>query len=161
MNKAIFLDRDGVINDTSSFYYVYKTNDFVINPGIVDFLKEVTSRGFLIIVISNQSGISKKVYSKKQVNEVHEFLQLELKKHDIHLENIYYCPHHNEVEKCICRKPDTLMLEKGIARYQIDVRQSFLIGDSDRDIVAGKKVGITSIKVNKNQNLNTILNQIK
>jgi len=85
----------------------------------------------------------------------------EFKKHHISLLDVYYCPHHNEIEKCICRKPDSLMLEKAIAKYQINASNSYFIGDSERDILAAQKVNVTGIKVNKNDDINNYLNQIK
>ena len=87
-------------------------------------------------------------------------MQEEFQKHQLELLDIYYCPHHNDVEKCICRKPDSLLLEKAIAKYNIDISKSYFIGDSDRDIEAAHKVGVKGIKANKNSDLNVYLNQI-
>ena len=153
MNKAIFLDRDGVINNDSGHYYIYKIEDFKINEGIIESLQKFQENNYLLIIISNQSGISKGIYTIEQVEEVHNYLKTFLKKHNIELTEIYYCPHHSSNEKCLCRKPNTLLLEKAIARFNIDVSSSFLIGDGDRDIEAGNKVGLHTIKVDANENI--------
>jgi D-glycero-D-manno-heptose 1,7-bisphosphate phosphatase len=163
MNKAIFLDRDGVINSDKGHYYIYRVEDFKINKGIVESLQKFQENNFLLIIISNQGGISKGIYTKKNVEEVHNYLKNNLKKQNVELTEIYYCPHHSSNEKCLCRKPDTLLLEKAIARFNIDVSSSFLIGDGERDIEAGKKVGLKTIKINANENISkyckTIVNQ--
>ncbi|RLD62926.1 MAG: HAD family hydrolase [Bacteroidetes bacterium] len=153
MNKAIFLDRDGVINSDKGHYYIYKVEDFKINEGIVESLQKFQENNFLLIIISNQGGVSKGIYSIKDVEKVHEYLKSNLKKYNIELTEIYYCPHHSSNEKCLCRKPNTLMLEKAIARFNINVSESFLIGDGERDIEAGKKVGLHTIKIDANENI--------
>ncbi len=153
MNKAIFLDRDGVINSDKGHYYIYKIEDFKINKGIVESLKKFQENNYLLIIISNQGGVSKGIYTIEQVEEVHNYLKKYLKKYNIELTEIYYCPHHSSNEKCLCRKPNTLLLEKAIARFNIDVSASYLIGDGERDIEAGNKVGLHTIKINANENI--------
>jgi D,D-heptose 1,7-bisphosphate phosphatase len=152
MNKAVFFDRDGVINFERG-EYTYLPKDFVINEGIIPSLKKLQHHGFLLIIVSNQGGISKKVYTKEQVEEVHQYLKDELRKQDIQLTEIYYCPHHEAFENCLCRKPKSLMLEKAIARFDIDIQSSYMIGDSDRDITAAEKVGLKTIKIEPNENI--------
>ena len=154
-NKAIFLDRDGVINNDTGHYYIYKPEDFKINNGIINLLKKFQKENYFLIIISNQGGISKGIYSKEDVKKVHEYLKIILAKNDVFLKEIYYCPHHDTIENCICRKPNSLLLEKAIARFNIDIQLSYFIGDSERDIIAGKKVGLKTIKIEKNQ-LNSI-----
>ena len=153
MNKAIFLDRDGVINSDEGHYYIYKVENFKINEGIVESLQKFQENNYLLIIISNQGGVSKGIYSIKDVEKVHEYLKNNLKKYNIELTEIYFCPHHSSNEKCLCRKPNTLMLEKAIARFDIDVSASYLIGDGERDIEAGKKIGLNTIKIDANENI--------
>ena len=160
MNKAIFFDRDGVINNDSGHYYIYKVEDFKINEGIVESLKKFRENNFLLIIISNQSGVSKGIYTIEQVEKIHNYLKNYLKKHNIEITEIYYCPHHPSNEKCLCRKPNTLLLEKAISRFNINVSSSFLIGDGDRDIEAGKKVGLHTIKIESNENILKYCNEI-
>ncbi|OQX99815.1 MAG: hypothetical protein B6I24_01735 [Bacteroidetes bacterium 4572_128] len=150
-NKAIFLDRDGVINNDVGHYYIYKKDDFKLNENVILNLKKFQKNGFLLIIISNQGGISKGIYEKKDVEKVHNFLKKIFEKNGIFLKEIYYCPHHNDFENCICRKPDSLLLEKAISRFNIDVSKSYFVGDSERDIIAGKKVGMKTIKIEKNK----------
>ncbi len=157
MNKAIFLDRDGVINYTNeNLYYVYKIEDFKINAGVIEFLQKKTKENYKIIIISNQSGIAKGVYSKKEVDSLHSFLNKQFHANKISITDILYCPHHPSVSNCLCRKPNSLLFEKAVAKYNINVNLSVMIGDSQRDILAAEKVGIKGIKIEKNQNLNSL-----
>jgi len=151
MIKTVFLDRDGVINNDTGHYYIYKIEDFVINENVIESLIYLKKQGFYFIVISNQGGISKGIYTKADVSKIHDFLTFEFAKHQIEFLEIYYCPHHNSIEKCLCRKPQSLLFEKAIARFKIDVNQSFMIGDSVRDIEAAKLADIKGIKIESNK----------
>ena len=159
MNKAVFLDRDGVINRNDEHYYVYRIEDFHLNEGIIEALKIIYEQEFLIIVISNQSGIAKGIYSQSETEEVHDYLHSKLQKDGIKLTEIYYCSHHPDRQKCFCRKPESLMIEKAIARFDIDPAQSWMIGDSERDVTAGKKAGLQTILVERNQDLREIIKE--
>ena len=159
MQKIIFLDRDGVIN-VERGEYTFNIEDFVFVDGLFSALKKLQQHGFEFIVITNQGGISKGIYTHQHVLQLNLLIHNEFKKHQLELLDIYYCPHHSDIEKCICRKPNSLMLEKAIATYSVDITKSFFIGDSDRDIDAAHKVGVKGIKVNKNSDLNVYLNQI-
>lgn len=158
MRKVIFLDRDGVIN-VERGEYTFSVEDFVFVEGLFSALNKLQQNGFEFLVITNQGGISKGIYTHQDVQRLNNLLKAAFKKHQLELLDIYYCPHHNDEEKCICRKPDSLLLEKAIAKYSIDVSNSYFIGDSDRDIEAAKKISVKGIKVNKNDNLNVYLNQ--
>ncbi len=160
MNKAVFLDRDGVINRNDKNYYVYRIDDFHLNKGIPETLKKIEENGFLIILISNQSGIAKGIYTQSETEQVHDHLRSRLLKDGIELTEIYYCPHHPDRQKCFCRKPESLMIEKALARFDIDPGKSWMIGDSDRDVEAGKKAGLQTILVKRNQDLREIINQL-
>jgi D-glycero-D-manno-heptose 1,7-bisphosphate phosphatase len=153
MKRAVFLDRDGVINSDKDLYYVTRTEDFRINPGVVEFLSELHSMGYLIIIITNQGGISKGLYSLDTIDEIHALMRSELEKKNVHITEIYFCPHHPDFGNCICRKPDSLLIEKALARFGIDPEHSFFIGDREGDMEAAKKAGIKAIKVDSNENL--------
>jgi len=153
MKRAVFFDRDGIINSDEGLYYVFKKDDFKINPGVIECLKILSSRQYLLIVISNQGGISRGLYSKKDVEEIHVLLKEECTKAGFELDEIYFCPHHNEIENCICRKPGTLMLEKAIARFEINKEESFFVGDRESDVEAAISVGIQPILLKANGNL--------
>jgi D-glycero-D-manno-heptose 1,7-bisphosphate phosphatase len=152
MNKAVFLDRDGVIND-GSLYYTYKVEDFVINEGVFNGLKVLKNAGFTLIVITNQGGIAKGIYTIEDVTKVHDFMSDTLEKQGITLDGIYFCPHHSDISACECRKPGTLMIEKAITKYNIDRTISYMIGDNEKDIVAASKAGLKPIKIDKNENI--------
>lgn len=155
-NKAIFLDRDGVVNKERGDY-TWLEKDFMLNDGLVQALKTFQDAGFLLIVISNQSGIAKGIYSKEDVELLHRHLINTLKKEGIGLLEIYYCPHHPTVSKCLCRKPDSMLLEKAIARFGIDPQKSWFIGDAQRDTEAGQKAGVRSLQIKPNSSLLEIL----
>lgn len=153
MKKAIFLDRDGVINRKGGPYYIYLKEDFVLNEGVTEALKYFMHKGFLLIIITNQGGIAKGVYTEKQMHEVHNFMKELLKKDGIEIAGIYYCPHHPDVSPCECRKPGTLLLEKAIKDFNIDTASSWMIGDSEIDIQAAEKMGIKGILIPENGNM--------
>lgn len=152
MNKAIFLDRDGVINRERG-EYTWRIEDFEINEGLVDFLKVAISKGYLLIVISNQGGIQRGIYSMADVEKAHNYMKEKLKAEGVELTDIYICPHHDKTERCFCRKPQPIMLEKAIARFEVDKTKSIFFGDSKRDIEAGNLVGIKSVLVPSNSSL--------
>lgn len=152
-NKAIFLDRDGVINNNANHYYIYRNDQLEINPGVKEAIAEMCKASYLVIVISNQGGIAKGLYTKSDVDILHEKIASEIKKHGGEIVDFFYCPHHHSLEKCLCTKPSPLMIERAISRYHIDPKKSFLIGDSNRDIEAGNAAGIESHKIKPNENL--------
>jgi len=157
--KAIFLDRDGLINDNSIAYYIYKVEDFKLNPGVIECLKIFIQKGYKIIVVTNQGGIAKKIYGNAEVEILNKILKKILAEESIEILEILYCPHHSSISRCICRKPDSLLFEKALAKYHIDPSTSFMIGDSERDIISSEKAGIKGIKVSSNQNLYKALKQ--
>jgi D-glycero-D-manno-heptose 1,7-bisphosphate phosphatase len=158
-NKAVFLDRDGVINVERG--YTHRLEDFVILPDLIEVLQLLQKKGYLLIIISNQSGIAKELYTQIEVEILHKYLREELSKNNVTLSEIYYCVHHSDVSRCICRKPDSLFVEKGLARFNIDPAQSYFIGDKERDTQAGEKAGVKGILIEANISLKTILDQIK
>lgn len=160
MNRVVFLDRDGVVN-VERGDYTWKIEDFTLTAGLIPFLKAIYKKGYLVIIISNQGGIGKGVCTMEDVEKAHQYLKRELAKHDLYLTDIYYCPHHPNTGKCLCRKPEPLLLEKAIARYQVDIQYSYFIGDTQRDIEAGEKVGVKTIRVEPNEDLNHYLHLIK
>jgi D,D-heptose 1,7-bisphosphate phosphatase len=161
MQKAIFFDRDGVLNNEESNYYIHRTEDFFLNDGIIEALKSFKKKGFIFVVITNQGGISKSLYTHDDVKNVHDKLHHLLKEHDLELAEIYYCPHHSDNENCLCRKPKTISIEKAIARFNIDRDRSYLVGDRGTDIEAGKKAGLKTIKVIANENMSFLADLIK
>jgi D-glycero-D-manno-heptose 1,7-bisphosphate phosphatase len=133
--------------------YTYEPRDFEWVPDAVDALKILSDNGFLLIIVSNQGGISKKLYDKTDVINLEELITEPVKDAGIQILDSYYCPHHSAIEKCLCRKPKTLLLERAMAKYNIDPARSFFIGDSVRDMVAGQKVSVKGILMQKNKSL--------
>lgn len=153
MNKAIFLDRDGVINRKGSSYYIYREEEFLFNIGVIESLKYFISKGFMLVIITNQGGISKGNFTEAHLEKLHGFMINQLKTYKIELTDIFYCPHHPDVEKCRCRKPGTLMFERAIEKHKIDPKASFMIGDSDIDMEAADRMGIKGILIPTNGNI--------
>jgi D-glycero-D-manno-heptose 1,7-bisphosphate phosphatase len=159
-NKALFLDRDGVINRERG-EYTFKVKDFEILPSVVESLKLAQEKGFKLIVITNQGGIAKGIYTHEDVAKAHSFLKNELAKSHVTLTDIFYSPHHQDFSKSLDRKPDSLMLEKAMAIYNIDANQSIMIGDSERDIIAAEKVGVKGLKIKPNSSIFDIVQSLK
>jgi D-glycero-D-manno-heptose 1,7-bisphosphate phosphatase len=160
MNKAVFIDRDGVINNDEGCYYIYKPADFKLNEGIIENICALKMAGFVLVIISNQGGIAKGLYKKEDTELLHNILKERINGLGCQIDEIYFCPHHPDVENCLCRKPNSLLIEKAIARFNIDITQSFFIGDSLRDIEAAKKAGVKGIQVYKNTNISSICKNI-
>ena len=158
--RAVFLDRDGVISDNSQHYYLTREEDFRFNPGVVETLSELGKRGYLLIVITNQGGISLGKNTIENVDRIHEHMRKLFMESGVEIAEIYYCPHHIDNEACLCRKPMPLMLEKAMARFRIDRSASWFIGDSDRDMKAGKAAGLNTLLVESNGNLLKVLERI-
>lgn len=145
--KCVFLDRDGVINRERGDY-TYKVEDFEIIKGVYEALNVLKSRGYLIIVITNQAGISRKIFTRKDMKECHRYMQ---KKLDYMIDDIFYCPYHPDQTASLCRKPDSLMFERAIAKYHIDHSASWMAGDKERDLIPAKKTGIKTIFINNDR----------
>lgn len=143
MNKCIFLDRDGVLNK-DYVDYVYSAEKLEILPGVPEALTALKNAGYLLVVITNQSGIAKGIYSKEQMHECHHLMQ---KAFDHQIDHFYYAPWNPVISESLTRKPDSLMFEKAIARFNIDTGSSWMIGDKERDLVPSKKLGIKTIQV--------------
>ena len=157
--KAFFLDRDGVLNRERGDY-TWEEEDFILNPDVPEFLKALQEKGFLLIVITNQGGIGKGLYTRDQYFRIEAKLRRELKVSGVELTEIYYCPHHPTETKCLCRKPGSQLLEKAIARFGIDVNQSFMVGDRERDVEAAQAAGVKSFLIEANSPLLPILDKI-
>ncbi|MFH2020853.1 MAG: D-glycero-beta-D-manno-heptose 1,7-bisphosphate 7-phosphatase [archaeon] len=144
MNKAVFLDRDGVINIDKD--YVYKIKDLRLIPGAGNAIKKLQDRGYILIIITNQSGIGRGYYSESQYLFLKDSLHKRLARYGVKISAEYYCPHLPE-KNCRCRKPGTLNIEKAIEKFDIDVKKSYFIGDKTSDILAGKNSGLKTILV--------------
>jgi D-glycero-D-manno-heptose 1,7-bisphosphate phosphatase len=146
MNKCIFLDRDGVLNKEMG-EYVFKHEDFLVLDGVKEAIHQLKAAGYLLIVITNQSGIAKGLYTKSEVLACHEILQKEC---NYLIDDLYFSPHHEDYDTAsLLKKPNSLMIEKAMAKHNIDPSQSYMIGDQMRDIIAGSKAGLKTIFVSQ------------
>jgi D-glycero-D-manno-heptose 1,7-bisphosphate phosphatase len=143
MNKACFLDRDGVLIEEK--HYISSPDEIEIIPGVEKALEYLRSKGYLAIVVSNQSGVARGLFSEDSVKKINEKLVGLLKGAEITAN--YYCPHHRDGElpeysiDCDCRKPQPGMLLKAAKDYRIDLSRSFIVGDKLSDIYAGQSAG--------------------
>ncbi len=146
-SACIFLDRDGVIN-RDRVNYAYRLENFEILPGVPGALRQLKAAGYRLVVVTNQSGIAKGIYTRAQMQTCHDYLN-EVTGHVI--DYIYYAPYHPSVSESLTRKPDSLMLERAIARFNVDPARSWMIGDKERDLLPAQKLGIPGILVNESK----------
>ena len=151
MTKAIFLDRDGVINQERKDY-VKKLDEFKILDKIADAINIIKSHGFLVIIITNQSAINRKLLSVETLNKIHEKLQSYLEKYGTSFDGVYLCPH-TPSENCECRKPKPGLIIQAVTDFKIDLSQSYMIGNSETDLQAARNAGCNGILLKKNQTL--------
>ena len=140
MNKAIFLDRDGTLN--IDYGYVHEIDHFKFIDGAIDALRELKKLGYMLVLVTNQSGIARGYFSEEQFLQLTEWMDWSLAEQDVDLDGIYYCPHHPEgkgeyKEDCDCRKPKPGMLLQAIKELKIDPTQSIMVGDKVEDLKAG------------------------
>jgi D-glycero-D-manno-heptose 1,7-bisphosphate phosphatase len=150
-SRALFLDRDGVINEDSG--YLYKIDDFKFIDGIFEVLEDFKKRGYIFIVITNQSGIGRGYYTQKDFYRLTDWMVDEFKKRDIEIKRVYFCPHLPN-DGCNCRKPKTGLFLKAKEEFDIDMENSVMIGDKDSDMRAAKDAGIKNRIIIKNSSKN-------
>ena len=158
-NKAIFLDRDGVINKNRDDY-VKSTKELEIFSNIGKEILKLKMKGFLIIVITNQSVINRKIITIRELEEIHSTIQKFLIKSKTSIDKFYFCPHRPD-ENCDCRKPKPGLILQAINEFSIDVSKSWMVGDSKTDIQAGEKAGCKTILLKKNDSFTNILKIIE
>lgn len=150
--KVIFLDRDGVINQyPGDSEYVKSWEEFRFLPKVKSALNKLNDNGFKIFIISNQAGVSKGIILKENLDLITKNMLKELKKYNIKIKGVYYCPHRSE-DNCSCRKPKTGLVDIAIAELKdegidISFAESYFIGDTIRDIETGKNAGLKTILV--------------
>ena len=150
MKKAIFLDRDGTINVEKD--YIYKSEDLVFEEGSIEALKTFKNLGYILIVVSNQSGIARGYFTEADLNIFNNNMNEILKKNGVEITEFYCCPHHPDgigkyKKVCECRKPNNKMIEDAIEKYNIDRAKSYMIGDKISDIGAGLKSNLKTVLV--------------
>ena len=151
LRPAVFLDRDGTINVEKD--YLIDPTEFEFIPGVPQALKKLQDAGYLLVVVTNQSGVARGFFSLKDVEQLHAHMSELLKGYGVQLAGIYSCPHHPSSgvgdyrKECDCRKGKPGMLQRAARELGIDLQRSFMIGDKDADIQAGQAAGCKSYLV--------------
>ena len=149
--KAVFVDRDGTINYEKK--YVYKIEDFELIPGTLEALRLLADSNTKVYIITNQAGIAKGYFTEEQFHELTSYMISYFNKEGCKIEKVLYCPHHPDgivpkyTQKCLCRKPNTKLIEEIIRKERFNVNEMALIGDKNTDIEAGRKLGLTTYLV--------------
>lgn len=138
-DRAVFLDRDGVINEDTG--YIRRPEDFVLRPGAAESLREIQRLGFRLIVITNQSGIGRGYYSEDDYGRVTQHMLAQLASSGVELDGVYHCPHTAD-DACDCRKPAPGMILRAAREHGLDLAGSWLVGDKSSDIEAAHRAGI-------------------
>lgn len=140
--KALFLDRDGVINEEIN--YLYKIEEITFIKEIFQICQFYQDHGFLIFVITNQAGIARKYFTEKDFEEITKYIHHYFENKGLRIEKTYHCPHHPDITgPCVCRKPQPGMLLQAQKEFDLDLENSILIGDKLSDIEAGFNAGLT------------------
>ena len=157
--RAAFLDRDGVLTElvkdhqSGQFESPYREDDVVLKDGVFEALEKLDGAGFALIVVSNQPSVAKGIVSREELDAVERRFESLIRDSGVRLADIKYCYHHPDASvdelrgKCGCRKPEPGMLLQAAKAYEIDLTGSWMIGDADRDIIAGARVGCKTVLV--------------
>lgn len=148
LRQAVFLDRDGTINVEK--HHLYKTEDWEWIPGAVEAIRGFRKLGFMVVVVTNQSGIARGLYTDEDVRRLHLYVDTLLEAEAARIDAYYYCPHHpdyGEKKSCNCRKPRPGLLLQAQGDFGIDLGSSFMIGDKYSDILSGRAAGARTIMV--------------
>ncbi|RJP58008.1 MAG: HAD family hydrolase [Candidatus Auribacter fodinae] len=154
MKRAVFLDRDGtVIHDPG---YLSDPGQIVFYEGVLEKLRLLQERGFLVCIITNQSGIGRGYFSEHQLSIIHKELCKRMTDAGVTVDAIEYCPHAPE-EECICRKPNVEMVMRLVRKYDIDCGKSFFVGDKMSDVLTGLNAGCISVLIRHDKDAETLL----
>ena len=159
MPKELFLDRDGVVNVEKN--YLHKIDDFELLEGILDVCRHYEANGYLIIIVTNQSGISRGYYTESDFKHLSDWMVDHFKSLGITITHIYHCPHHETIDgACDCRKPEPGMFLEAQKDFDIDMKNSVMIGDNERDIEAAIRAGVTTNILLSHDAINSNANRI-
>lgn len=151
-HKALFLDRDGVINHDPGDYTM-TLEEFVLLPDVLKALSLAQSKGYMLIIITNQGGIAKGLYTHSTVAAMHDFFLRTCQESGVEIKRIFYSPHHPEFGTSLTRKPERLLMERALALYDIDPSRSVMIGDRERDVQCAAQVGVRGILIRTNSSI--------
>lgn len=164
MNRAVFLDRDGTLNVDKG--YIHEIDEFEWLPGVLEALKLFRGNGYMLLIVTNQSGIARGYYSEADFQELNRWMLEYLEQRGIHIEKVYYCPHHPEAsvteyrQRCSCRKPQVGLFERAMREFNIDVDHSYVIGDKLRDCALCNKYACRGYLIG-NQEPQTVIDSVK
>lgn len=159
--KAIFLDRDGVVNYEKNFVLTPEAMELI--PEAPEAIRKINTSDYLAVMVTNQSAVARNLINTEELTQIHIKLKADLQAFNAHLDAIYYCPHHPNfsgteankdlIKDCHCRKPKPGMLTDASEELDIDLSHSYIIGDAERDILAGKEAGCITIGVRTGKNI--------
>ncbi len=157
-HRTVFLDRDGTI--ARDVHYCCRVEDFEILPTVPQAIRLLNENGFKVVVITNQSGIARGYFTEETLLLIHQIMQEELARCNARVDAIYFCPHHPD-EGCLCRKPKPALLLRAAVEVNIDLTLSYMVGDGQMDVQAGKAAGCKTVLMTTgpNQGENQSLNQ--
>lgn len=163
LKPVVFLDRDGTINYDAG--YINDPVNFVMYPFAAQSVKMLNDAGFLVIVITNQSGLARGFFNLDTMNKIHEKMNNQFEKQGAYIDDIFYCPHDPNAKVvefksvCSCRKPETGLLDMAIEKHPIDINRMYIIGDKYSDMMAGYKKGCKTIMVKTGYGKGDLLNK--
>lgn len=138
---ALFLDRDGVVNVEKN--YLHRAEDFEFIDGIFELCHKYQALGYMIIIVTNQSGIARGYYTEEDFETLTKWMLKRFEKKGVTITGVYHCPHHPDISgPCSCRKPEPGMFTEAAEEHHIDLKNSLLVGDSERDIIAAHRAGV-------------------
>lgn len=149
LKPAVFLDRDGTINVEKN--YLYRIEEFEYKPGVIEGLKKLDDMGFILVIITNQSGIARGIYTEEDFRKLNGWMLVDLEDKGVKISGVYHCPHHPRgrvpeyAVRCRCRKPSTGLFWRAQKELQIDMDKSFAIGDRLRDLTVCKESGVQGV----------------
>lgn len=153
--KAVFLDRDGTINRDKG--YLYRAEDFEILPGVIEGLQLLQKAGYLLIVVTNQSGIARGYYTEQEFQSLNAWMVKYFQENGILISGVYYCPHLPDASEpeyrkiCRCRKPGIELYERAVKDFHINLSQSYVVGDRIRDCSICKMTGCRGFLIGKSE----------
>lgn len=144
--KAVFFDRDGTIN--VDVHYLHRAKDMVLIDGMPEFIRKWNEWGYKVIVLTNQAGIARGLYTEDEMYALHRFMNLRLANYGAHIDAFYFCPHHPDISgPCHCRKPEIGMLEQAIKEFNLEPGNCLLFGDKVWDVQTGERCGVKSFLI--------------
>ncbi len=162
--KALFLDRDGTLNVDTDF--LHRIEDFVWLPGAPEAVRWANDHGYLVIVVTNQSGVARGYFPEEDVQHLHDWMNEDLKRFGAHIDAFYYCPHLPDgplpayAKVCDCRKPKPGLIEAACRDYDIDRNASLLIGDAPRDVECAERAGVRGVRYEGGSLLDLVVKEL-